>query len=536
MQNKEIKPSVLTIRRALLSVSDKTNLIELAQALTQTGTELVATGKTAEVLRQAGFPVLPIEELSGNPEAFQGRMKTLSFSICSGILYRRQDAQDEAEILKFKIKPIDCVIVNFYPFETVAALSNDSEDAHLIDSIDIGGPTLVRAAAKNSPHVLVLTTPQQYARVIHELQTLRSVQEKTVKHCAAQAWERVAQYDQSIAHHLGVQKRISLRYGENPHQTSFLDCDVDGSIVWPLTVEERLTPQELSYSNVLDLSAAYSLTSNLMQLCPQSTGVVIVKHHNPCGVSFVPESEPHAQKLALLHAWAGDPLSAFGGVVIFTHPIEDEVATWLKQHFIELVAAPCLTQSSSALAILSEQRKTLKAIQIRRFGELPLESLVVVPGATLYQSVDFGIESDLQSMTQLPWPPEKTLLARFGIGVCGALKSNAIALVREIPKYPNGFQLVGAGQGQPNRVEALKNLAIPRAQKVFDTSADGSLEDCIMISDAFFPFRDTVDVAHQAGIRWIVQPGGSKKDHESIAACNEHGMAMVFTGIRHFRH
>lgn len=528
----------LKIRRVLMTVTDKTGIVELAKALRDSGAEIVATGKTAQTLESAGLSVTPIESVSGSPEAFQGRMKTLSFPVCSGILYRRGDLLDEQDLARLKIQPIDCVVVNFYPFEQAAqdwALKQgdrsqlvERDRSQLIEQIDIGGPTLVRAAAKNSPDVLVLTSSSQYAQVIDELKQHQTVSYSTAEACAEAAWERIHQYDTAIFKELGARKK-GLRYGENPHQKGYLEFDPQGPIAW----DEVLTSAELSYNNILDVSAAYGLASDLIQLESGSTGVVIVKHNNPCGVALVPQAGV-AQKTALQRAWEGDPVSAFGGVLVFTHPLTEETATWLSQHFVELIAAPELTPESAALKILLTKRKNLKAVRIRRFGEVPSESSVAVPGARLCQTTDLGLEDELRSVTQVSWPSEKERLARFGIAICRALKSNAIALVRELSSS-GVLQLVGAGQGQPNRVEALKSLAIPRAEAVL-RSGEGKIGDCVMISDAFFPFRDTVDAAYASGIRYVVQPGGSLKDGESVQACDEHGMAMVFTGIRHFRH
>lgn len=520
----------LKIRRALLTVSDKSGVMELARALHKSGTELVATGRTAGVLKEAGLPVIPIERISGSPEAFQGRMKTLSFPVCSGILYRRGDASDETDLKKLGLSAIDCVVVNFYPFEK-AAQKEGIRRSELIEEIDIGGPTLVRAAAKNSPHVLVLTSPDQYSEVVTQLGKNGAVEEETAERFASQAWDRILSYDQAIAREFGSVQRKSLRYGENPHQKGYLEVDADGPIAW----EESLTPSELSYNNILDLSAAYTLASDLKALRSDATGVVIVKHNNPCGVALVPKAFPQAQKQALLRAWEGDPVSAFGGVLMFTDPLEQEVAQWLSERFVELVAAPDLSPDHPSLKTLLPKRKNLKAVRIRRFGELPEESVVKVPGARLYQTQDLGVREPLKSVTKRAFPEEKMELARFGILVTRTLKSNAIALVRDVPGVAGAYQLVGAGQGQPNRIDALKGLAVPRAQATLRETG-GVIGDCIMISDAFFPFRDTVDAAHGASIRFIVQPGGSIKDAESIAACDEFNMAMVFTGIRHFRH
>ncbi|MCC7442739.1 MAG: bifunctional phosphoribosylaminoimidazolecarboxamide formyltransferase/IMP cyclohydrolase [Bdellovibrionales bacterium] len=524
----------LRVRRALLSVSDKTGILELARALADSGTELVATGKTAEGLVAAGLKVIPVETLTGMPEAFQGRMKTLSFQICSGLLYRRGDALDEADLGRLKIPAIDCAVVNFYPFERTCAdlaaagrnLADPAARRELIEKVDIGGPTLVRSAAKNAPDVLCLTDPAQYGRVISELKGAGRVSADTARGCAARAWERVAAYDSAIRDVLGEGTVQELRYGENPHQTARLRVERDSPVAW----DGPLTANELSYNNILDLSSAYGLAAELKLRWPERTAVVIVKHNNPCGVAMMPAGSG-AQKRALERAWEGDPISAFGGVLVFTDALTSDTASWLAERFVEAVAAPALA-GSEALKILETKRKKLKAVEIRRF-ELPKASAsITVPGGVLTQSQDAGLADPLKTMTRAAFPESRHDLARFGVAVCRSLKSNAVTLVREVD---GGAQLVGAGQGQPNRVEALKKLAVPRAEGVLSASG-GRIADCILVSDAFFPFRDTVDEAHAAGIRCIVQPGGSMKDAESVAACDEHGIAMAFTGVRHFRH
>jgi phosphoribosylaminoimidazolecarboxamide formyltransferase/IMP cyclohydrolase len=514
------------IRRALLTASDKREIERLGKALADSGAELVATGRTAKVLEAAGLKITPIEEVSGSPEAFQGRMKTLSFPVCSGILYRRGDDSDQKDLDKLSIVPIDCVVVNFYPFEEAVASGKTGRD--LIEQIDIGGPTLVRSAAKNAPDTVVLTDPNQYEAVISELESGGEVTETTSERLASEAWQRIHAYDRAIQDELG--SGIELRYGENPHQSAKLELDADSPIGW----DEQLTEQALSYNNILDLSAAYGVASDLTEF-EGRTGVVIVKHNNPCGVALVPRSEPEAQKLALMKAWEGDPVSAFGGVLVFTDPIEDDTADWLSERFVELVAAPELSKDSSALKKLSSKRKRLKAVPVRRWKEFPSRVRFSIPGGTLVQAPDTGLADELKSVTATKFSKEDEETARFGISVCRALKSNALALVRRMSDLNGALQLVGAGQGQPNRVEALKYLAIPRAQAVLRESG-GRMEDLILVSDAFFPFRDTVDTAKSAGIRKIVQPGGSIKDKESKEACDESGVAMVLTGVRHFRH
>ncbi|HTL13116.1 MAG TPA: bifunctional phosphoribosylaminoimidazolecarboxamide formyltransferase/IMP cyclohydrolase [Bdellovibrionota bacterium] len=521
----------LRIRRALFSASDKDGIAELAQAMAASGTEIVATGRTAEVIAAAGVKVVPVEKLTGMPEAFQGRMKTLSFQICSGLLYRRGDASDEADLAKLKIQPVDCVVVNFYPFEK--AVASGAQGQALIEQVDIGGPTMVRSAAKNAPHVLTLTDPAQYGEVISQLKSSGTVKAETVHRCAARAWERIHEYDSAIRDQLGG-RAVELRYGENPHQSGWLRVDSDSPIQW----ESPLTSNELSYNNILDLSSAYGLAVELKLQWPDRTAVVIVKHNNPCGVALIPKghSVNHAQLLALEKAWEGDPVSAFGGVLVFTDPLGNGAAAWLAERFVEAVAAPGL-EGSEALGLITAKRKKLKAVEIRRFEPPSGRWETRVAGGVILQTPDTGLGEELKTVTRAPFAPEAQDVARFGVAVCRSLKSNAVVLVRGLDG--GGAQLVGAGQGQPNRVEALERLAVPRARRVLEDPGQkekSEIGDCIFVSDAFFPFRDTVDVAHSAGIRAIVQPGGSIKDAESIAACDEHGMAMAFTGVRHFRH
>lgn len=530
MRHSDPGAGAIRIRRALLSVSDKTGIGALAAALEKSGAEVVATGKTADLIRAAGVAVTPIESITGNPEAFQGRMKTLSFPVCSGILYRRGDASDERDLAELKVPAIDCVVVNFYPFEANPG----------IEQIDIGGPTLVRSAAKNAEHVLCVTDPAQYEALISELRETGAVCLNTRKRCAARAWERMAEYDEAIRRVYGERRQTTLRYGENPHQRATLEFDPEGPIAWPAHADEALTPNELSYNNILDLSSAYALASDLKRLNPDAQGVVVVKHNNPCGVALVPAQAGNPQLRALELAWAGDPVSAFGGVLVFTHELQLPTARWLAKNFVEAVAAPGLGTgpSKEALQELLAARKKLKAVAIRRFGDEPREVVAAVPGGLLRQTADVGlVDTTLTPKTRKTFTDAQQAAAPFGIAVCRALKSNAIALVRRLSD--GSFQLVGAGQGQPNRVEALEKLALPRAAGVLEAAEGGdrgTLQDLVMVSDAFFPFRDTVDTAAAHGIRAIVQPGGSLKDQDSIVAAEEHGVAMVFTGIRHFRH
>lgn len=516
------------LRSALISVSDKTGIVELARALVATGTKLYASGGTQKALSDAGLPVEAAEKLSKSPEAFGGRMKTLSYPIFGGILFRRDDEIDVRDAKRLELEPIDCVVVNFYPFEKEPS----------IEQIDIGGPALVRAAAKNCPDVIVLTDPSQYAQVIDELKASSMVSKETAERCRARAFSRVLEYDRAIAAVYGDEAKggktvvRELRYGENPHQKARVIADSDSPIDWA----NPLTPTELSYNNILDLSAAYRLLGDLVAWAGSDARVaVIVKHGNPCGVALVSDGRPGAMARALESAWAGDPVSAFGGVIALSHEIDDGVAKFLKPYFIELIGAPGIDAKSGALQSMLQARKNLKAVRFIRVEPDRSVQVTGIAGGRLEQSNDaFEKEETLKSVTRLAFDEQRKWLAQFGILVTKALKSNAVALVREVGNNTSSFQLVGAGQGQPNRIDSLMKLAIPRAKAVL--GHDALLNDCVLVSDAFFPFPDVVREARQAGVLHIVQPGGSIKDAESIAACDELGVRMAFSGVRHFRH
>ncbi|MBC7370678.1 MAG: bifunctional phosphoribosylaminoimidazolecarboxamide formyltransferase/IMP cyclohydrolase [Bdellovibrionaceae bacterium] len=512
----------LKLRRALLSVSDKAQLVELAEAMHKTGTELYASGGTYKTLREANIPAKLAEELAETPEAFQGRMKTLSFKIFSGLLARRADPKDKADWEKLNIKLLDAVVVNFYPFHK--NLDKNLSRKEMTELIDIGGPALVRAAAKNSPDVLVLTDPSQYQEVIAQLQSKGEVDAATALKASAQAWDLVTEYDLSIQSIYGAENK-TLRYGENPHQKASLKVNSNSPLGW----DKPLTATELSYNNIVDLSSAYFLARDLKTAFPERTSVVIVKHNNPCGVASVAKSNPKAQLRALEKAWQCDPVSAFGGVLIFTDDIDAEIISYFGSRFVELISAPNL-KSEDLKAVLT-QRKNLKAVTVQHWDTDATNMQITVAGGTLTQSLDQQLQEPLKGVTESVWPTQWNALAHFGIYCNKTLKSNSVCLVRE--DKDQDFCMVGAGQGQPNRVEAMEKLAIPRAQSI---TGETSLKDCILISDAFFPFRDSVDVAAKAGIRYIVQPGGSIKDASIVAACNEHKIAMAFTGFRHFRH
>lgn len=523
-------------KRALLSVSDKTGLIPLAKALREMGCELYASGGTKSAIQAEGIEVLGVEKLSRSPEAFQGRMKTLSFPIFGGILARRGDASDEADREKLGISLIDVVVVNFYPFEKSAGNATEL-DATLTELIDIGGPALVRAAAKNQSSVLVLSSPDLYERAVKELNTTSGFTPELRKAAAHQAWLDVAHYDSVIARVSGSSVR-ALRYGENPHQSAEFFAEVGSPIAW----DAPCTESPLSYNNILDFSAGFRLLSDLANWRKDAAHAVIIKHQNPCGVASDFDGRIDA---ALEMAWACDPTSAFGGMILLSKPLDTPTAQFLESRFIEGIAAPELSRSSSPLSLLATRRKNLKAIPIRNVAFQETFCEVSVPGGRLVQAADaFALET-FEVKTGETWTPAQSELAQFGVFAAKSLKSNAIAIV-ETPSEGR-FRMIGTGQGQPNRIEALAKLAIPRARAVLENEAKASagghelfiqsrLAEALLISDAFFPFADGIEAAAEAGIRFIVEPGGSLRDQEVISRAKELGVSLAFSHRRHFRH
>ncbi len=534
--------TLLIPRRAILSVSDKQGLIPLARALESVGCELYASGGTLKAIKAEGIACRTVESLSRSPEAFQGRMKTLSFPVFSGILARRGDAADDADREKLGIPLIDVVVVNFYPF---AQADSETSLADRTELIDIGGPALVRAAAKNQADVLVLSDPSFYPEALADLNTHRGIRTETRARAAAQAWRDVEKYDAAIARVipglLGARatRGLELRYGENPHQTARFEFDATTS---PIEWDRPCTESSLSYNNILDFSAGFRLLSDLANWKPDAAHAVIIKHQNPCGVAT--DSDGRIRN-ALEMAWACDPVSAFGGMVLLSRPLDSRAADFLESRFVEGIAAPLLSRENESLSRLTNKRKNLKAVAIRDVTYQETETEVTVPGGKLVQSADgFGLEA-LDVKTGGGWSNAKQELATFGIFAAKSLKSNAIAIV-ESP-FEGAFRMIGAGQGQPNRIEAIEKLAIPRARAILESEATSSsggsevflasrLAETILVSDAFFPFPDSIETAHAAGIRQIVEPGGSLRDPEVIARARELGVELAFTGRRHFRH
>ena len=518
----------LPVRRALLSVSDKTGLTDLGRALAALDVELISTGGTAQALRDAGLPVQDVSDLTGFPEMMDGRVKTLHPMVHGGLLGR--SGTDDAVMAEHGIKPIDLLVLNLYPFVRVAMDPASTFD-DVIENIDIGGPAMLRSAAKNFARVAVATDPSQYAALVDELQanggTLAS---KTRFALAVAAFNNVAQYDAFISNHLssladdGTQslfpaqsnsnfvKVMDLRYGENPHQQAAFYRDL-----WPvpgtLATFEQLQGKELSFNNLADSDAAWECVRQF-----DGPACVIVKHANPCGVAQGANCAD-----AYEHAYATDPTSAFGGIIAFNTRLDGATAqAILDRQFVEVLIAPDFDNAALAYAKKKANVRVLKIphgdgqnnMDVRRVGS-----------GLLMQTSDIRqvTRDELKVVTQrAPTPAELDDLL-FAWRVAKYVKSNAIV-------YARGGHTIGVGAGQMSRVVSAKiaSLKADEAGLVVPGSA--------MASDAFFPFRDGIDAAAAAGIKAVIQPGGSMRDKEVIAAADEHGIAMVFTGIRHFRH
>ena len=499
------------IRRALVSGADKTGIVPFATALAARGVALVSTGGSARTLATAGLPVTEVEAVTGFPEILGGRVKTLHPAVHAGLLARRDRPDDLAALAEHGIAPIDLVVCNLYPFrETVAA--GAGEDSAL-EQIDIGGPAMVRAAAKNYPSVAVVVNPARYPAILEEMQAMRgSLSDETRAKLAAEAFSHTAEYDFAVATwlsgpatfpdtlHVALKKQFPLRYGENPHQGGAFYAAGDPG--W-----QRLAGKELSYTNLLDLEAAWRLACEF-----ERPAVAIVKHTNACGCALGVDVEE-----AYRRALESDPRSAFGGIVAANREIDGPTAGRIIEIMTEIVIAPSYTPE--ALAEFS-QRRNLRVIHAQRFGRGT--QLRSAAGGVLVQEIDTALEDRGQMTVAGRVQPKEEdwddLV--FAWTVAKHLKSNAATLA-------NRGQLVGMGAGQTSRVEAVE-MAVRRAGE----RAMGS----VCASDGFFPFRDGVDAAADAGARAIVQPGGSVRDAEAIAAADEHGIPMVFTGIRHFRH
>lgn len=524
------------IKRALISVSDKTGIIEFAQALNQLGVELLSTGGTAKLFRDNNIPVIEVSDYTGFPEMLDGRVKTLHPKVHGGILGRRDLPEHVAAMQQQGIPNIDMVIVNLYPFEaTVAKADCTLEDA--IENIDIGGPAMVRSAAKNWKDVAVLTDANQYAEVLAELKNTGALSQQTTFALSVAAFNRISNYDGAISDYLSsfntdgtrnlfpnqvnghFVKVQDLRYGENSHQQAALYRDLypaPGSLV----SAEQLQGKELSYNNIADADAAWEAVKSF-------TGVacVIVKHANPCGVALGVTPLEAYQK-----AFKTDPTSAFGGIIAFNNTVDSTAAEAVSKQFVEVLIAPDFT--SEALAIF-KAKANVRVLKIAlpkggknawENGRNAMDSKRIGSGILLQTADNHEIsQADLKIVTKKQPTPQQLSDLLFAWNVAKYVKSNAIVFCGD------GMTL-GVGAGQMSRVDSTKIAAI-KAQ-----NAGLSLQGSVVASDAFFPFRDGVDVLADAGASCVIHPGGSMRDDEVIAAADERGLAMVVTGIRHFRH
>lgn len=506
-------------KRALLSVTDKTGIADLAKGLVELGWEILSTGGTANTLREKGIPVTDVADYTGYPEMLDGRVKTLHPKIHGGILHLRDNLDHQTCCETHGIGSIDLVCVNLYAFEQKPGIEN----------IDIGGPSMIRSAAKNHAHVIVLTDPADYPSVLETLRTHGDLSTECRKQLAEKAFARTAAYDAAIAAWFSKKTtEIPLRYGENPHQTaSFLPNPLPSKEA-NLATARILHGKEMSFNNYVDGDAALETARELFD----TPAAVIIKHTNPCGCAT---GKTLAQ--ALEAAWAGDPVSAFGSVIAVTRTVDLETAQFLKGRFVEALIAPAF--APDALEFLMQKSKDIRLVDLGQPLAAPLQRTLSrqINGGMLHQTADVGADEKWDVPTQVAFPDSLRPLAQFGVRVCKHVKSNAILVVQEY--QPDLFSVLGMGAGQPNRVDSVKKLALARAEeniRLMNLQKEDILPRTILISDAFFPFPDNIEAAAEFGIRYIVEPGGSKKDADAIATCDRHGIAMALTGIRHFLH
>lgn len=524
----------MKIQRALLSVSDKSGLVEFARGLAAAGIELLSTGGTAATLREAGLTVVDVAAYTGFPEILDGRVKTLHPKIYGGILQRRAHAADGRVCAELDLPPIDLICVNLYPFEERPG----------IETIDIGGPAMLRAAAKNHADVTVVCDPADYSDVLAQLQTEGSISPAMKRRLAQKVFARTSAYDAAIAGWLAAPPdqpadvassaaapspaEIPLRYGENPHQAAALIPDRPLPAEANLVAARILHGKEMSYNNYVDANAALEAACELCEV----PAAVVIKHTNPCGAAT-----GHSLAAALAAAWEGDCVSAYGSVLALTRCVDLATAEFLKGRFVEALLAPGFDED--ALAFLRGKSKNIRLISLDcpLTPPAPAMRLRAIRGGTLRQAADVAAPEEWRMVTRAAFPETLRPVADFGIRLCKHLKSNAILLAYEYA--PGRYTILGMGAGQPNRVDALRKLAIPKAQENIqrlNLDPAATWAKTVLVSDAFFPFADNVEAAAAAGIRYLVEPGGSKQDSACIAACDAAGLSMAFTGVRHFLH
>lgn len=539
-------------KRALISVSDKTGITNFSKTLIKNGFEIISTGGTSSLLKKEGIEVKDVSDITGFPELMDGRVKTLHPKIHGGLLYLRNKAGHVKQAEDNGIMPIDIVVVNLYPFrETVAKPDVSLEEA--IENIDIGGPALLRSAAKNYASVAVICDPEDYDIVAGELNRSGSVSDDVRKKLAVKAFRHTADYDSAVDTFLSKAllnekvKRMSfvsgekLRYGENWHQESIFYADPT-STGPNISNAKQLHGKELSYNNYIDIDNAL-LT--LKDLSSKDPATVIVKHNNPCGLAT-----GKTLSEAFSAAWDGDPVSAFGSIICVNRVFDVQTAKLLDKKFIEIIAAPGF--EPEALEILKKKSETLRLLELSGFDK-PFDSEYVyktVTGGLLEQTRDIGLFEKWDVVTKAAFPESKRGLSEFAMSACKCIKSNAVSIAYEY--NPGCYMLLGMGAGQPNRVDSIGKLAVPKARNNLKEMYDRSSEiqkgmtgedyvkqvfsECVMASDAFFPFDDSVVCAREAGLLYILSPGGSIRDEEVIATADRLGISMVFTGMRHFLH
>ncbi|MBO1923820.1 bifunctional phosphoribosylaminoimidazolecarboxamide formyltransferase/IMP cyclohydrolase [Thiomicrorhabdus sp. 6S3-12] len=517
------------VRRALISVSDKNGILEFAQSLNNMGVAILSTGGTYKVLSEAGLPVTEVSEYTGFPEMMDGRVKTLHPKIHGGLLGRR--GTDDAIMQEHGIDPIDMVVVNLYPFEATVAKENCSlEDA--IENIDIGGPTMLRSAAKNHNDVAVVTDPADYSRILEEMQANNGqLSHATRFDLAIKTFEQTARYDGAISNYFGKMfnteegdtfprtyntqfvKKQSMRYGENPHQAAAFYTERNASEA-SISTATQIQGKELSFNNIADTDAALELVKTF-----EETACVIVKHANPCGVSI-----GATQFEAYDRAYKTDPTSAFGGIIAFNTELDGETAQAIvDRQFVEVIIAPKVSDEAKA-AVAAKQN-----VRLLECGEFTDQQAAYdykrVTGGLLVQDRDLGAvaQEDLKVVTKRAPSDKEMQDLMFAWKVAKFVKSNAIVYVKD-------GMTIGVGAGQMSRVYSAKIAGIKASDEGLEVPGS------VMASDAFFPFRDGIDAAAAAGITAVIHPGGSMRDQEVIDAADEHGIAMVFTGMRHFRH
>lgn len=509
-------------KRALISVSDKAGITEFAKQLHELDFEIISTGGTKKAIEEAGIPVMSVSEVTGFPEILEGRVKTLNPMIHGGLLAKFSEASHQEQLSEHQIQPIHVICVNLYPFQqTIAKPDVTVEDA--IENIDIGGPTMLRASAKNHEYVTVVVDPVDYTTVIEELKANGEVQKETRRKLAAKVFRHTAAYDAMIAEYMTeltgeetpetltvtYELKQSLRYGENPHQKAAFYRKPLGS-VFSIANATQLHGKELSYNNINDADAALQIVKEFTE-----PAAVAVKHMNPCGVGTGEDVFS-----AFTKAFAADPVSIFGGIIALNREVDKGTAEKLHEIFLEIIIAPSF--SEEAIEILTA-KKNLRLLTIPFDEEAKVEmKLTSIEGGLLVQEQDrFGLkDANVTSPTKRKPTDEEMKALELGWKIVKHVKSNAIVV-------NNGDMTLGIGAGQMNRVGAAK-IALEQA--------GGQSEGGVLASDAFFPMDDTVEAAAKAGIKAIIQPGGSVRDEDSIKKADEYGIAMVFTGVRHFKH